>query len=1382
MRKLAVFILALLAVGCTVFGFTACDKDGDEAGYYIVSDFESTEELLTINYFNVFGKVETSEEHVTSGEHSAKMEVHGYDNIEGAGNPAPMFKIYTNSKFNTRADYTRATSFELDIYNDSDRDLELTFQFRSGSFTKGGYSDPQTYTLKAKQDNHVRIEFDRVFLNTFIDISRISEFIFTLPLREVGETDPYVVYVDRFAARLSDIPIDEAQFDTYSSYLVAGETFDVPSISGTEWTISRDGVLDETLKNADSFVAEKGQYEIKYYTEQGGDNVCIAVHTVFADTSDILPMDVSDCYKEQKAAREYPYPDKVENSTDNGLFETGAVRVTGETPAGGAFAFMYDTGLRNELTETGDVAIYLFNASSSAVTFWYNADANSVSLPAGGWTRVSIPNGDFGWYIKNHGSIATGQFVDNVLQLRFVFNATGVSVYDIVVAVKLDVTDTLRPALIPLEEHFGFAEINKEFTVPAVDGASWKISYEGEEKTDLANAAKFTPDQYGTYTIKYSMPMEGETATATYTLYVENPESAVKYDMESVGEVGGGQTTPSVEEITEGLPFGATGIRLYGNGLGYDTGVSVKTGIFNELEGLRLYFYNGGTQDTTAKFHGGVSEMDTVIHVGEWNVFTMSAGDWNWYDQNHGLVGSRMATAYKDESGEWCLRLWLNGGGVFDITVIAFFDKGDPYAPNVVLEEDVYFAEKGDTVTVPEVEDATWTIAFNGTVDESLNNATTFEAKDFGVYTVKYTKSFGDLTGTGTYTVYVENPADLVDGYDLESVGEYGGGQKLATAELVTDNLPYGATGLRLYGTELGYDAGVSIGTGIFNELEGLTFLLRNNRAEEVRVNFNGTGHNGTVVIPAGEWRVFTQDAGLWNWYNTNHGITGEHSATAYKSESGEWYFRLWMKGSNDYDVTFIAFFDRGAAYAPSVVLDETTAFSQLGETVTVPDVPGATWTISYNGSVLDELNNALSFLADEAGVYTVNYSLKAGELTGTGTYTVYAEDAANLVSGYDIDSIGAVEGGQSLASAELVTEGMPFNGTGLRMYGTNLGYDTGVKIGTGIFNELEGLTFYFFNNGTSEVSAKFNGDGNVSVMIPVGGWARFTQDAGTWNWYDQNHGLVGSTMATAFKDVNGEWYFRFWLNGPQNFDVTVVAFFDRGAAYAPTVVLEDTTAFAKTGDTVEIPAVENATWTVSLNGALKEELANQTSFVAEAGVYTVEYSVTVNDLTGKGTYTVYVENSGTVAFDIANVGNYEGMPQPQPSSEIVSMPYNVTGLRIYGTDTGYDRGVTVKTGLTGTLQDLTFYIYNNGVDMNLNFNGTGHEGQTLCASGTWTKFTQTLEIWNFYDTNHGINGEKTATAYRDETGEWCFRFWVNGHGGSGFDLTIVAVMSVAQA
>lgn len=1118
MKKL-VLLLALLMTVCLAVGALACKEEEKEQEYYVLADFESDDELLTINWFNMFGKVEPSTEHVTNGSHSAKMEVYGY-NVELGAAPAPMFKVYTDTEYNQRADYTQAVGFEIDIYNDSDRDLELGFYFTSASYSKGGSSEMQTYTLKKKQANHVEIDFQRLYLNTFIDIQQISEFAFTLPLREAGE-DPYVVYVDRFVAKMSKTPINKLTFDNKTSYIGKGETFNVPVIDNTEWTISYNGVLNDSLKNAEFFVAEQGKYDILYYAKDE-DQTMVGMNTLLVE--------------------------EVEDA---------------------------------------------------------------VSLIA------------------------------------------------------------------------------------------------------------------------------------------ENPESI-------------GLPIPTLEEIKEGLPFGVSGIRLHGKNLGVDTGVMLRTGIYNDLDGLSFYILNNSPTAIDAIFNGTGHNGRITMPAGQWSIFTQSAEYWNWYNMNHGLNGQKTASAYRETNGEWCFRIWLHGSGTYDVTILAFFDRGKMPPPDISFEENTLFVDQGDVVNVPKIDGATWTVSLDGQEIVDLKNAESFVAEGKGIYSIDYVKDSAEET----FYVIVDQTELAVD-FRVETSHAWNNpGIAECTAEMV-DGAELGVLGVRLYGDGLGYDAGTIFNTGLKGDIVNLRFYVRNNNTTDMKAYFNGASTDGMIPVTAGQWILFEQDASAWNWYNENHGLTGSQAATAYENENGEWCFRVWLNGYNTFDVTIVAFFELKET-EEVIELETDTFFAEVGETVSIPSFSGATWRVYLDNQEITELKNVSQFVAENVGKYTVHYSKTEGS-EEVAVYTVFVEQTEFAVD-FRTDTAQASENpGISECNVEAVgsvTLGVP----GARLYGERLGYDTGLVFNTGLKGNLLNLKFYIRNNNTADVNVIFNGSGHEGIKtILAGEWIIFTQDAGLWNWYNTNHGLNGEKTASAYQNESGEWCFRIWLKGSNTFDATFVAFLELENSTEPEdpeITLQSTSALAEVGNEVSVPDVKDATWKIFLNGTEKTELANAKTFVAEAGIYTVNYTRTYGIATATAVYTVYAETyANAVDLRLDTAAGVSNLAVLQFTKNEAGAPFGTASYRLFNETHDANACVVVKTGKTGDLKNLKFYIYNNmEYATTYRFHGSDdYGGITTAQPGEWVVFDQPAEVWNQQNDLYQSNTNPSATMYKDANGEWVLSLWLTG-------------------
>ena len=207
MKKLLTFLLAIVTVFSLAAFVAACQKTEQESNIHVISEFESEDEFFQFNYFNEFGliKLNTDKTYVRGGEGSAYMEIHG-NPVQGSGYK-PYMVIYNDTEYNDKTDYTDVECFRVNVYNASDRDVNMYFQFKSASLKKSGYSSEQKFVLKKGQWNDIEIPLDRALINTFIDLDQISEFYFKFDNRESREQTPAALYMDSFVAVKTDEPI-----------------------------------------------------------------------------------------------------------------------------------------------------------------------------------------------------------------------------------------------------------------------------------------------------------------------------------------------------------------------------------------------------------------------------------------------------------------------------------------------------------------------------------------------------------------------------------------------------------------------------------------------------------------------------------------------------------------------------------------------------------------------------------------------------------------------------------------------------------------------------------------------------------------------------------------------------------------------------------------------------------------------------------------------------------------------------------------------------------------------------------------------------------------------------------------------------------------------
>ncbi len=201
----SVLILCLTAV-CAV----GCGKKGGSQSTVLLSGFESYDELLSMNWQNMFGKADlvTDDEYVTEGNYAAKLTVSG-DYTAGAA-ARPTMTIYTDTAWLNKQDYTDTTGMSVDVYNAQSTALNMYFQFAIlNDQNTLQYSSEQKIVLQPGA-NAVEIAFDRGFLNQLIDIKNITRLLFAFDNATEKNQPDRVLYMDNFVAHTTAeaIPTD----------------------------------------------------------------------------------------------------------------------------------------------------------------------------------------------------------------------------------------------------------------------------------------------------------------------------------------------------------------------------------------------------------------------------------------------------------------------------------------------------------------------------------------------------------------------------------------------------------------------------------------------------------------------------------------------------------------------------------------------------------------------------------------------------------------------------------------------------------------------------------------------------------------------------------------------------------------------------------------------------------------------------------------------------------------------------------------------------------------------------------------------------------------------------------------------------------------------
>ena len=195
-RKFSVALIMLMLFSVCAMFVTACDSSSgnetDKMEKVSLCDFESNQELLSIAYYNIDGKVELCSDsaYVTSGEYCAKVTTDiGVSQFDGAD---ANFTFVTGTRFIPKTDYSDTVAFEMDFFNAYGKDVEVMLSVDSSSYLYYGTAKPgwNHFTMAVNREN--------------LDLSSISTIDFWFRGKPKNTEEAYVFYVDNFVAVTTD--------------------------------------------------------------------------------------------------------------------------------------------------------------------------------------------------------------------------------------------------------------------------------------------------------------------------------------------------------------------------------------------------------------------------------------------------------------------------------------------------------------------------------------------------------------------------------------------------------------------------------------------------------------------------------------------------------------------------------------------------------------------------------------------------------------------------------------------------------------------------------------------------------------------------------------------------------------------------------------------------------------------------------------------------------------------------------------------------------------------------------------------------------------------------------------------------------------------------
>ena len=159
-------------------------------GWYILGDWENYEQTIQLIQGANFGKIIQSNEYVTRGKQSLRLEVFGYTYFWGYSNPG--VRINTDDDYFQKQDFSDCDAFAFDMYSVMDYDLTIKFYITPVS----GTAVTKKLTVKPGWNHFVLTRAD--YGMRWQDQISAFGFIFD---KGVDHEETQTVYIDNFRAR-----------------------------------------------------------------------------------------------------------------------------------------------------------------------------------------------------------------------------------------------------------------------------------------------------------------------------------------------------------------------------------------------------------------------------------------------------------------------------------------------------------------------------------------------------------------------------------------------------------------------------------------------------------------------------------------------------------------------------------------------------------------------------------------------------------------------------------------------------------------------------------------------------------------------------------------------------------------------------------------------------------------------------------------------------------------------------------------------------------------------------------------------------------------------------------------------------------------------------
>lgn len=243
MKKFKCFTAVLLALAMGSCIFAACGKEGEKKGeeekpnYILINDFENFRDcfspLIGANYFGIVD-MNTDMTYVKSGSASAKIQPIGAPEEVGAAKPTLRMPLKLNRLGVDCTDFSDATMISAEIYNASDRDIEMGLYFDYGT----SKTETQRYTLPHGEWYTMVYQVDRAVMDFIGAIDNMQRMNFEFPQKGEEETAP-TIYMDKIGIHLTETDFVPFEMDFAENEVCdfeqAWQAVVLPGKSGTKY-------------------------------------------------------------------------------------------------------------------------------------------------------------------------------------------------------------------------------------------------------------------------------------------------------------------------------------------------------------------------------------------------------------------------------------------------------------------------------------------------------------------------------------------------------------------------------------------------------------------------------------------------------------------------------------------------------------------------------------------------------------------------------------------------------------------------------------------------------------------------------------------------------------------------------------------------------------------------------------------------------------------------------------------------------------------------------------------------------------------------------------------------------------------------------------------